>query len=213
MPIAGIGAAIGIGGEIGKLIGVGKSNKALDKLAGQDPTYTANPFSGQRFALAQNLFNGRMAGAANEENNIYGAQANAMNGIDRNATDSSQALALAAAAQGQTDQAFNNLQTKEAQNKQAMLSNLNDAYAGMIGEGDKVYQDKVRRFGDMAEINGAKQQNRQNAWGSVSNLGLGMMNLGMQMGNGGAFGGGGMAQKKFGQIGTNADGSPHFGYQ
>lgn len=173
------GLGLGLIGGIGSFFGARKSNKQLDQLLKQDPTYTANPIAAQRMALAQTLLNARMPGAAAAERNIYNAQANTMANVNRNATDASQALALAAASQGQANQAFSNLGTQEAQDYQRRYQNLVGAQEGEIQEGDKVYQDQVRRFGDLAQIRGAQAQNRQGVWQSLSNLGFGAMNLGV----------------------------------
>jgi hypothetical protein len=146
-----------------------KVNKELGRLLAQDPSYQKNPLAAEQFGLAQQLFNGRMPGAASLERNIYQNQANTINSFNKNATDSSQALALAAQAQNQSNNAFANLNEQEAQNKQSMLSNLNNAYAGMIGEDDKVYNDKIRRFGNLASIRGQQQQNKTNAINGIFN--------------------------------------------
>lgn len=171
-----------------------KANKELDRLLGQDPTYQQNPLAGQQLGLAQQLYNGRMAGAASLERNIYQNQANTINSFNKNATDSSQALALAAQAQNQSNNAFGNLQLQEAQNKQAMLSNLNNAYATMINEGDKSYNDRVRRFGDLAQIRAMQQNNKTNALNGIFN-GLNsevgdFLGMGGMSGIKGLFGGG-----------------------
>lgn len=208
LSIAGLG--LGLVGGIGKLFGVRKSNKALDKLYSQDPTYTANPLASQRLALAQSLLNARMPGATNIERNIYGNQAQQISNINRNATDASQALALASGTQGQTNQAFNNLGIQEAQDFQRRYGNYSGALQGQIEEQQRAYQDQVRRFNDLAAIRGAQQQNRQNAWGSLSNMGMGIANFGLSGGLKGMFGGGG---------GGNMGGMPQmnptgtFGYQ
>lgn len=178
-PLSMAGLGIGLVGGIGSIFGTRKSNRDLQNLMGQDPSYKANPIAGQRLGLAQTLLNARMPGAAAAERNIYGAQANTMANVNRNATDSSQALALAAAGQGQANQAFGNLETQEAQDYQRRYGNLVGAQEGQIQEGDKVYQDQVRRFQDMAQIKGMQAQNRQSMWNSISNFGFGAMNLGM----------------------------------
>lgn len=191
LPLAAIGAGLGLAGTIGGLFGSKKSNKQLERLLGQNPTYQKNPIAGQRLALAQQLLNARMPGAASMERNIYGNQANTLAQINRNATDSSQALALAGATQGQTNQAFNQLGIQEGQDYYNRLQNLTGAQQGMIAEGDKVYQDQVRRFQDLASIRGAQAQNRANSWQSISNLGMGVMNFGLSGGGQGLFGGSG----------------------
>ncbi len=180
-----MGALIGLGlgtvGAIGGLISSFGNNSKLDKLYRQDPTYAANPIAAQRMGLAQNLLNSRMPGATAMERNIYGNQANQLANINRNATDGSQALALGAASQGQTNQAFQNLATQEQQDYYNRLQNYTGAQQGMIQEGDKVYQDQLRRYGDLSAITGAKIQNTANAWKSLSSLGFGGASVANQM--------------------------------
>lgn len=191
LPLAAIGAGLGLVGSIGGIFAAKKNNKMLDKLLGQNPTYQKNPIAGQRLALAQQLLNARMPGVASMERNIYGNQANTLGQINRNATDASQALSLAAATQGQTNEAFNQLGLQENQDYYNRLQNLTGAQQGMIQEGDKVYQDQVRRYQDLAAIRGAQAQNRSNIWQSISNMGQGVMNFGLSGGGAGLFGGGG----------------------
>lgn len=174
-----IGAAIGAAGTIGNIIGSRKANKRLEQLIGQNPRYQSNPLASQRLALAQQLLNARQPGAASAERNIYGSQANAMSNINKNATDAAQALALSSGVQGQTNQAFGDLAQQEAQGYQQRYQNLSGAQQGMIEEGDKVYQDQVRRFQDLASIRGAQTQNNANMWNTVSNTGFGLMNFGL----------------------------------
>jgi hypothetical protein len=174
-----IGAAIGLAGAIGKMFGRGKANKRMDQLLKQDPTYAANPIANERLGLAKQLLNARMPGAATMERGIYGAQANAMGNASRNATDSSQLLALGAAGQGQTQQGFQNLGEMEGQDYQRRYNNVVGAQEGVINEGDKVYQDKVRKFGVLSQIRGAQNENKQNTWGDISNLGFAGMNFGL----------------------------------
>lgn len=186
-----VGLGVGIIGSIGKLFGNAKSNRELKKLQSADPTYSQNPIAGQRLSLAQTLLNARSPGAAIAERNIYANQGNQMGNISRNATDSSQALALGAANIGQSNQAFNQLGQQEANDYQRRYQNLSNAQEGMINEGDKVYGDQVRRFGDKAQIQGAINANRQNTWTSIQNLGGGVADFGMNGGMSSLFGGGG----------------------
>jgi hypothetical protein len=189
-PLSIIGAGVGLIGGIGSIFGNKKSQRQLENLISQNPQYAANPLAAQRMGLAQTLLNARMPGAAAAERNIYQNQANMMGNVNRNATDASQALALAAAGQGQSNQAFGNLATQEAQDYQRRYGNLVGAQEGVIQEGDKVFQDKVRRFQDLAQIRGMQANNRQSMWNSLSNLGFGSMNFGLA-GGFGAMGGGG----------------------
>jgi hypothetical protein len=190
VPLAAAGAAVGLIGGIGSIIGNAKSNRQLERLIKQNPTYKSSPYAGQRMALAQQLLNARQPGAAAAERNIYGSQASTLANVQRNATDSSQALALAAGAQGQTNQAFGDLAQQEAQGYQQRYQNLAGAQEGMIQEGDKVYQDQVRRFQDLAAIRGAQSQNRQSMWQGISNMGFGAMNFGLASGGGAGAGAG-----------------------
>lgn len=178
-PLSLVGAGIGIIGGIGSLFGAGKSNRALDQLLKQDPSYTANPIAAQRLGLAQQLLNARQPGMANAERNIYGAQANTIAANQRAATDSSQLLAANSGALGQTNQAFENLGQQENAGYMQRVQNLTGAQEGQIAEGDKVYQDQIRRFSDLAQIRGAQNQNRQQAWNSISQGGFGLLNFGL----------------------------------
>lgn len=188
--IPGVGFALGIGGAIGKLFGNAKANRGLRRLQASDPSYTQNPLARQRLDLANTLLNARMPGSAQQERNIYATGANQMGNISRNATDSSQALALGAANVGQQNQAFNQLGLDETQDYQRRYGNVVNAQDAVINEGDKAYQDEVRRFGDRAQIGGAMNANRQNTWGSISNLGFGLADFGINGGFSGMFGNG-----------------------
>ena len=57
-------AGLGVAGGIGKMFARAKANKDLKGLMKQDPVYQQNPIAAQRMALAQQLFNARMHGAA-----------------------------------------------------------------------------------------------------------------------------------------------------
>jgi hypothetical protein len=186
-----VGAGIGIIGSIGKMIGRGKANKQMEGLLRENPVYAANPLAQQRLGLAQTLLNARAPGAAAMERNIYQNQANTLGGAARNATDGSQLLALGMASQAQTNNAFENLQQNEAQDYQQRLGNVFQAQEGVIREGDKVFQDGLRRYGDKVQIRGAQNANKQANWGDVSNFGFGLANFGMSGGFGGMGKGGG----------------------
>lgn len=191
MSFVAIGAGVGIAGGIGKMIGRGKANKRMEALMAQNPVYKENPLARQRLGLAQSLLNARMPGAAAAEQNIYANQANRLSQVQRNATDSSQLLALGAQAQGQANQSFGDLGMAEAQDYQRRYGNLAGAQEGVIREGDKVFQDETRRFQDKVQIQGAQNANRQANWGDVSGMGFGLMDFGMSGGFGKMFGAGG----------------------
>ncbi len=178
------GAALGFIGSIGKGAARRKANRQLEDLIKQDPVYSKNPLAAQRLGLAQTMLNSRMPGAASVEKNIYGTQANAASNVNRNATDASQALAVNAGLQGQSDQAFNELGVNEAKYFDTNYQNLIDAQKGQINEDDKFFQDQVRRFGDLSQIKGAKSANNMNGWQDVSNLGFGLGSFGINSGFG-----------------------------
>lgn len=184
------GLGLGLIGGIGSLFGAKRANRRIEQLIKQNPVYKENPLARERMGLAQTLLNARMPGAAAAEKNIFSNQANTMAQVNRNATDASQALALAGAAQGQTNQAFGNLATQEAQDYQRRYGNLVGAQEGVIQEGDKVYNDQVRRYQDLVSLRGAQNSNTQNMWNSLSSLGLGAASLGMAGGFNNMSGGG-----------------------
>lgn len=131
-----------------------------------------------QLGTAQNMFNGRMAGAANLENNIRAAQGQTMNNINRNATDASQALALAQGTQNTANDQFNNLQTQEAQNKYAMLQNLNNAYGA-------ANQNMLNKFQIETQAKSATREGAyKNMFGALGDLGA----LGISAGSLGLFG-------------------------
>lgn len=146
-----------------------------------DPKYSTSPYAQQRLGLAQTLLNARMPGASAMERNIYGNQANQMQNVNRNATSGSQALAMGAAAQGQTNQAFQNLGVQEQQDYYNRLQNVTGAQQGMTQEGDKVYQDQLRDYQEKMSLKnaylGASMQNKTTSYNSLANTGLsgGMM--------------------------------------
>ena len=163
-------------------IGMGiKQNSLANKIKPQFDQYVTSPFAKQQLGTAQNLFNGRMAGAGALENNIYGNQASTQSNINRNTTSSAQALGLAAGVQGNTNDAFQNLQIQEAQNKTNMLGNLNQAYGQMIGEGDKVHQSKMEKFNiDTQQQAALRNSAFQNMFGGANDIAGAAATLGQQ---------------------------------
>ena len=174
IPLPLIGAGIGLLGGVGKMFSRGKANKQLDKLMGQNPQYQANPLAAQRLAYAAAFRDARMPGAAAAERNIMGGMGNTIAAAQRNASDSSQALAMAAAAQGQAQQGFNQLGMQEGAFKMNQIQNYNQGVEGQIAEDRAVFEDEKRRFSDLAAIEGAKMENRANTWGDIASMGFGL---------------------------------------
>ena len=193
--IAGIG--LGLIGGIGKMFGRAKANRELKALAKQDPTYSSDPrimqMANQRLGLANTLLQARAPGAMQAERNIYSTQAGQLAGLNRSATDASQALAVAAGIGGQTQDAFTNLGQQEAQDYYRRLENQGQAQQGVMNEAQRVegnmFNDQLRKYQNKMDIQGAMQQNRQNTWGDISNLGFGLADFGMSGGFNGMFGG------------------------
>lgn len=178
-----VGAALGTVGTIASNLSGDKLRTQLERSKRSDPTYSESPYAKNRMSLANNWLYGRSLGSIVQERQIYGAQGNQLANIGRNASDGSQALALGAAAQGQTDQAIQNQAVQEAQEYYARLNNYNQASEGLTGEYTKTFDDKVRRWQDMVNIDVAKHAVRQQQGQNLSNLG-GMIG-GMSFGGGG----------------------------
>lgn len=181
-PLSMASGVLGVVGGIGGIFASKGANRKLDQLLANDPKYAANPLVAQRLGLTKTLLNARAPGAAFQEANIYGNQANTMAAVDRNATSGSQGLAVAAGLQAQTNQAFTGMAEQDAADYQRRFGNYVGAEEGQISEGDKVYQDQIRRFQDESQIRGAQSANTSNAWKSLSNLGFAGMNFGMSQG-------------------------------
>ncbi len=219
--IAGVG--LGLIGGIGKMFGRAKANRELKALAKQDPTYSADPrimqLANQRLGLANTLLSARAPGAMQAERNIYSTQAGQLAGLNRSATDASQALAVAAGIGGQTQDAFTNLGQQEAQDYYRRLENQGQAQQGVMNEAQRVegnmFNDQLRKYQNKMDIQGAMQQNRQNTWGDISNLGFGLADFGMSGGFDGMFGGGSGRQSVNNQMVQNTPiqrtGTPRIG--
>lgn len=193
---AAIGAGVGLAGAIGGAIQKGKVAKQQMKMANAiNPIfnqYQTSEYAQKRLGMAQGMFNARMAGASDLERNIANTGANALANINRNASDSSQALAAAAGAQGQTNEALGNLQIAEKQNKYDLLRNLNEAYDTMTAEKSKEYQSMFDKYGmDVSQKNslmGASWQNKAGMWNDIASGGMGFGELGTNMYKAGMFG-------------------------
>jgi len=159
------------------------------KIHPQYTPYQTSPYAENVLENAKNAYGGRMAGATELEQNILTNQANVNANADRTATDGSQALAVKAANQGQTNAAFRNLQTQEAQQKYQLLNNLNLADQTMINEGDKKYQDMLYKYQmDAGQQAALRNAGIQNIFGAVNGLSGSAMQYNMM--NGGGSGGG-----------------------
>lgn len=170
MPAGGL-LSLGFGVAAKGILGAVQNNKA-SQVHPQYQPYLPSPYAKTALATAQQLFNGRMAGAPAEEQNIQAGQAQQMGQVARNATDGSQALAADAATQGSTNSAFRQLQTQEDQNKYQLLNNLNMGNAGMTAEGDKQYQSDMQKYQmDVNQQNALRQAGISNMYGAATDVG------------------------------------------
>ncbi len=172
MSFLGISVGVGVLGAGSKIFSSIKQNHAANQIHPDWQQYQTNPFAKQQLGIAQQLFNGRMPGAAAEEQNILSSQGNFLNNVNQNATDSSQALALGGLSQGVTNNAFNQLGIDESKSKMGFLDNLNEAYRSMIGEGNKVYQSQADKYASdvnaKTSLRNAGAQNMSSAFNDLS---------------------------------------------
>lgn len=163
--------AMGTVGTIFSSIAGMKADKQLSKLLKTDPEYKSSPYAANNLGMAQTLLNSRMAGAANRQNNILSNGANVRAGIGRNATDSSQALALMAGTQGGSDQSFNDLQMQEGQDAAMKQANLMGANNAMTQEHKDLFDDSVRRWQDQVNTTMTQYKMRQKGGSDWSQMG------------------------------------------
>lgn len=158
-----------------KLVSGLSQRSAANKVKVPEVKYTPSPYARDTLNIAKNLYGGRMPGAANAEANILSNNAATQGAIGRNANDSSQALALLTAAQGNTDQALTGLANQDSMFKMNAANLLAGANQGMTTEMDKVYNDQVRARNEAMQ---AKNNLNQSFLSNVGNA----LNEGTQLG-------------------------------
>ena len=172
MPAAVIPAAIGGITGIVKGIKSARQNSMANKVVIPDANYEVSPYAKQMLATANQFKNSRMQGAAEAEQNIMGNQANAVGSIERNATSGAQALSMVAAAQGNSNNAFGQLRQQEGADMMGKINNQNMAMQQMIGEDDKMFQDRLRKqqmaMQEKASLRGAANANFDGALKDVT---------------------------------------------
>lgn len=177
----------------GSSVARGIQQKALSKNQAEeaakinpvDPTYQESPYAKENLDNARNLYNGRMAGATNAEANINANQANSFFNLSRAAGNPQQLMAAAGALQSNSNNALNNLAAQEAQYKNSMFGNLNNALEGMTLEQGKVYNDNLRKFDrDFAlkqNLLNSSQQNNANSTQSFGNAATSIANTALNL--------------------------------
>lgn len=152
-----------LGGMALKGVGRAIANQKLKELEKNMPKYKEN-------ALATTLLNARMPGAAQAERNILAEQANMLGKSQQAATSSSDIMQQIGGLQSQTNQALQGLAGQEAADYQRR-------YGNYIQEKDKVFADELRQYQTKAQLQGARQENMQNTFGDIANLGMGLANF------------------------------------
>jgi hypothetical protein len=166
-------------------LSAGKTRRELSRIGRDDPKYTESPYAKEQYGLAKNLYNSKMAGATDMSRGIQANQANTLSNVNRNATDASQALALAGSVQGNTNNAYGKLALMEGQDQQQKYQNLVAGQQAMTAEHKDTFDDNVRRWQDQLGILMKRHEIRQQQWGNVSNLGSSISGMGTM-----GFGGG-----------------------
>lgn len=184
--LPGIGTAVSIGeGVYGAVKGLSQMGQANNINPAWKPR-TTSPYAQKQLGLAQTMLNGRMPGAANEEANIAANQAGTVANINNNATDSATALSLATGAQGQSNNAYANLATKEAQDRGSLIDNLNNAYKTMANEDELNYQNELQKYGmDVNSKAMLNQAGANNLFGGIDKAAGGLIMSPYTLGRGG----------------------------
>lgn len=210
-------------GLFSQLAGLATANaqaKLAKKIHPVDTTYAdavrgggENPYIQSLYGEGRNLYQGRMAGAGAEEQNILTNQANTLSTVQDNATDASQVLAIGAGLQGKTDAALSNLGSKESMDKVRRFGIFSNVSELMAQEGDKIYQDKLRKYYDDLNYKRALQgASLQTLMGGASDFDKNIEQAAGFASGGGYFGGGGSGNGRGQRSGQNQIRQPYYGY-
>jgi len=138
-------------------------------------------------SLSKAQLNARSPGAVQAEQNIKQQQANTLAAVNRNSLDSSQALGLAGALQGRSNEALAGLSTAEDQYRRGQVGQLVQSIGMKQADDDRVWEDRFRQYQIRSSILGTKLQNQMGAMDSTIN---GLASAGaMYAGGGNDFGG------------------------
>jgi hypothetical protein len=130
-----------------------------------------SPYAKQMMGLAQAQLNARSPYASAQQRSILASQAGAQTAGQKAITDPSQLLAMAPVYQGVAGQQEFNRAVQEQQQYQQKLAQLTGAQQVMIGEGDKTYQDRLRKYQmDMDLKQALAAAGRQTTLSSMQNL-------------------------------------------
>lgn len=125
---------------------------------------TDSPYAKEQLGYAKNLISSPMPGYTDMKRNIEANQANTFNNVQRNATDSGQALALGGLNQVATNNAFSNLNEQEGAWKMGLLGNLSNAYGTAYNSVAEKYRTET------AQQQGLRNGSMQNIYGGINDL-------------------------------------------
>ncbi len=180
-----IGMAAGMIPAVSGLFTAAKQKRMAKDAAGQANVMNAQTLGWANKGLgtaqgmqsaAQNLYNGRMAGAGQAQANIFRNQAGALANMQRGATSSADLLAMAGATQGQADSSFQNLAAQEAQDKQQRFGEVQQAGMNVQnaqGNLQNYYGGQAQQAQQSAnQLMNASMTNKANAWNQIANTGM-----------------------------------------
>jgi len=170
-PFAAVGLGLqGLGSVFGAIQGA-KMLKEAKKIKPFYEKYKTSNAAKDMLGMAQTRLNAINPMKAAGQRQVQTSQANAMSGVNRNVTDSSQALAMVAGLQGQADQSMFNRDMQDAAFQQQNMANLMNAQNVMIGEDRMKYQDMMNKYMvDLNQKNNLRFAGQQNVLGAVQNL-------------------------------------------
>lgn len=172
--MSGILGGLTIAKSIWDMFQAKRQEKKLNQMVDATGQYQADAGVRENLALAKSVYNGRMAGATAAEGNILSNQSATVDGVQRTATDASQALSVINGVQGNTDAALTQLATAEAQDQQQKAGQLQQSVVMNANENGKVWADKLRKLNMKLGIKEVAEANVNNAVGGLTE-GLGMV--------------------------------------
>lgn len=160
----GVSSAMGVGSGLANLF-------AAKKIKPQYTPYERSKYASQMLGQAQMGLNSQRAGATAQRRGLLGSQANATAAAQRNATDPSQILAIAAGLAGQADQSLADAAAMDANWYQQNMNNLMQAQNANISEDRMLYEDKMRKWeADMSLKNAFRNSGQQSIVNGLGNF-------------------------------------------
>lgn len=187
------GGSGGGAGLLGGLFGIGTGIYNLFKAGSIHPKFVPYQIPDEiksELALSEGQLNAEMPGTAQYTQNIQQSQGSAIGEAERAGGGASNILASLGSIQGQSNQAYNQLQVAQAQDYQRRLANLQQSQNTMAAYKDKQYEINeyepyIRDLQRKYDLQGA-------GFGNIAQ-GLGSLSGGMLSGGSGGSGGGSSA--------------------